>query len=232
MKKMKIVLSLIVVLVLIGGGCFLYYYFYQDSHFISTENAQVTANMVTVIPEVTGKVTVWNVKEGDDVKAGQILGHQDIGSLVTSSAINSQALNSTADSLASKADIKSPIDGKVIQSDVVKGQVVSPSIGVATIADTSNIFVKANIEETAIYKIKAGQKVDINIDAIPGKTFTGYVQSIGQATESVFSSFPTLNTSGEFSKVTQLIPVKITIANDTGVQLLPGMNATVKIHIK
>lgn len=232
MKKMKIVLSLIAVLVLIGGGCVLYYYIYQDVHYFSTENAQVTANMVTVIPEVTGKVTTWNIKEGDEVKAGQVLGHQDIGSLVTSSAINSQALNSTADALASKADIKSPIDGKVIQSDVVKGQVVSPSIGVATIADTSNIFIKANIEETTIYKIKPGQKVDISIDACPGKTFTGYVESVGQATESVFSSFPTLNTSGDFSKVTQLIPVKISIVNDTSVSLLPGMNATVKIHIK
>lgn len=231
-KKLKVVLILIAILVLIGGGGILYYFIYEDTHFFSTENAQIMADMITLTPELTGKLTKWDVKEGDDVKAGQVLGHQDIGSLITSSAINSQALNSTADSLASKADIKSPIDGKVIQESVVKGEVISAGMEIATIADTSNIYIKANIEETSIFKIKQGQKVDIRIDAYPGIRFSGYVGSIGQATESVFSAFPTLNTSGEFSKVTQLIPVKITIVNDANLTLLPGMNAVVKIHIK
>jgi multidrug resistance efflux pump len=232
MKKLKFVAILIVILLLGGGGYALYYYMYQDSHFFSTENAQIWANMVTVTPEVTGKVTSWNVKEGDEIKAGQVLGHQDIHSLITSSAINSQALNSSADAIASKADIKSPIDGKVVQTDVVNGEVVAPGMSVAIIADTSNIFIKANIEETTIFKIKQGQKVDIRIDAYPGKSFSGYVASVGQATESAFSAYPSLNTSGDFSKVTQLIPVKIGIVNDANLALLPGMNTTVKIHIK
>ncbi|MGE5632062.1 MAG: HlyD family secretion protein [Caulobacteraceae bacterium] len=232
MKKLKAVMILVLVLVLAGGGFGLYYYFYQDSNFISTEDAQVTANMVTVTPEVTGKVNNWDIKEGDLVKAGQVLGRQDLSMLVTSSAINPQALDSAADSIISKADIKSPIDGKVIQTSVVKGQVLSPGMEAATIADTANIYIKANIEETSIFKIKQGQKVDITVDAYPGKTFAGYVETIGQATQSVFSPFPSLNTSGEFSKVTQLIPVKIGIVNDEDLTLMPGMNATVKIHIK
>ncbi|MCR4431486.1 MAG: efflux RND transporter periplasmic adaptor subunit [Tepidanaerobacteraceae bacterium] len=232
MKKLKTVAIIFAILVLTGGAVGLFYFFYQDSHFFSTENAQVSADMVTVTPEVTGKVANWNVKVGDDVKAGQVIGNLDISSLVTSTAINSQALSSTADAIISKADIKSPIDGKVIQSNVVKGEVVSPGMEVATIADTSNIFIKANVEETSIFKIKPGQKVDIRIDAYPGKRFTGFVESIGEATESVFSTFPTLNTSGEFSKVTQLIPVRIKIVNEANLKLLPGMNATVKIHIK
>lgn len=232
MKKLKKVLISIAVLAIIAGGCALYYYFYEDSHFFTTENAQITANMVTVTPEVTGKVENWNVKEGDYVKTGQVLGHQDISALVTSSVISTQALNSTADSIVSKADIKSPIDGKVIQSNVVKGQVISPGMEIATIADTSNMYIKANIEETDIFKIKPGQKVDISIDAYPGKHFTGYVESIGQATQSAFSAYSSLNTSGEFSKVTQLIPVKIGIVNSENLTLMIGMNATVKIHIK
>ncbi|HHW02042.1 MAG TPA: HlyD family secretion protein [Thermoanaerobacterales bacterium] len=232
MKKLKTVAIVMAVLILVGGASGLYYYFYQDSHFFSTENAQVSADMVTVTPEVTGKVSNWNVKVGDDVKAGQILGKLDISSLVTNTAVNSQALSSTADAIISKADIRSPIDGKVIQSNVVKGEVVSPGMEIATIADTANIFIKANVEETSIFKIKPGQKVDIKIDAYSGKRFTGFVESIGEATESVFSVFPTLNTSGEFSKVTQLIPVKISIINEANLKLLPGMNATVRIHIK
>lgn len=232
MKKFKIILSLIVVVALIGGGAGLYYYIYQINNFFSTQDAQITANMVTVTPEVTGKISSWDVKEGDFVKAGQVLGHQDISMLVTSSVINAQALNSTADSLISKADIKSPIDGKVILSNVVKGQVISPGMEISTIADTMNTYIKANIEETDIFKIAPGQKVDITIDAYPGKHFAGFVENVGQATQSVFSSFPSLNTSGTYSKTTQLIPVKIGIVNNENLAFMPGMNASVKIHLK
>ena len=232
MKKLKTAILLFLVLAVIGGGAGLYYYIYEDSHFFSTENAQVTANMVTLTPEVTGKVTSWDVREGDFVKTGQVIGRQDISSLVTSSAINTQALNSTAGSISAKAEVKSPIDGKVIASSIVKGQVISPGMEVAVIADTSNIFIKANIEETSIFRIKAGQKVDISIDAYKDRQFTGYVESIGQATQSAFTSYISLNTSGEYSKVTQLIPVKIGIADAQDLTLMPGMNATIKIHVK
>lgn len=232
MKKFKKAIILIVVLALIGGVGAGGYFIYDYLYFFSTDNAQVTASMITVIPEVTGKVANWNVKEGDFVKTGQLLGHQDVDELITSSAISTAALSSTADSIASKADIKSPIDGKVIQSEVVKGEVVSPSVTVATIADTSNIYVSANIEETSIFKIKPGQKVDISIDAYPGRRFMGYVQSIGEATQSTFSPIASISTSGTFSKVTQLIPVKISIVDSENLRLLLGLNVTVKIRIK
>jgi multidrug resistance efflux pump len=232
MKKKKKAIILIVVLALIcgvgAGGYFFYDYFY----FFSTDNAQITANMITVIPEVTGKVVNWNVKEGDYVKTGQLLGHQDVDELITSSAISPAVLGSTADSIVSKADIKSPIDGKVIQTDIVKGEVVSPSVTVATIADTSNIYINANVEETSIFKIKPGQKVDISIDAYPGRHFVGYVESIGEATQSTFTSISSISTDGTFSKVTQLIPVKISIVDNANLKLMIGLNVTVKIHIK
>ncbi|HWQ30043.1 MAG TPA: hypothetical protein VN549_03545, partial [Negativicutes bacterium] len=59
-----------------------------------------------------------------------------------------------------------------------------------------------------------------------------HVDSVGQATQSVFSAYPSLNTSGTFSKVTQLIPVKISIINEQNLEFMPGMNATVKIHLE
>ncbi len=232
MKKLKKVLLILIVLILAGGGAGVGYYYYESINFFSTENAQIASDTVTLTPEVTGKVINWDVKEGDYVKAGQVLGKQDVGMLVTSTAMNPGTLASTADSLISKAEIKSPIDGKVVQSNIVKGEVISPGMEIATIADTAHIYIKANIEETDILNIKPGQKVDIKIDAYPHKSFTGYVASIGQVTESAFNQFPSLNTSGTFSKVTQLIPVKISITDINNLTLMPGMNATVKIHVK
>ncbi|TEB12951.1 HlyD family secretion protein [Pelotomaculum propionicicum] len=232
MKNLKKILLIVAVVVLIGGAAGGSYFIYESINYFSTENAQITSDIITLTPEVTGKLKNWDVKEGDLVKAGQVLGKQDLSMMVTSTAMNPQTLANSADTIISKADIKSPIDGKVVLSNVVKGQVISPGMEIATIADTSHIYIKANIEETDITRIKPGQKVDIKIDAYSNKSFTGYVESIGQATQSAFSQYPSLNTSGTFSKVTQLIPVKITITNADNLTLMLGMNATVKIHVK
>ncbi|HWP98737.1 MAG TPA: HlyD family efflux transporter periplasmic adaptor subunit [Syntrophomonadaceae bacterium] len=232
MPKLKKILSIVGGLILLGGVLWGSYYVYESIYFFSTQDAQVTSDMVTLTPEITGKVTEWNVKEGDTVKSGQVLGKQDVSTLITSSAMNPQTMTSSADSIISKADIKSPINGKIVQSNVTKGEVISPGMEIATVADTAHFYIKANIEETDILQIKQGQKVDIQIDAYPHQTFQGYVESISQATASAFNTLPSLNTSGTYSKVTQLIPVKISIMNAEELTLMPGMNATIHIHIK
>ena len=230
MKKSTKIIAAISIVVIIGASI-VYYFYYMDTHYFKTENAQVTANSIAITPFLTGSVSSWNVKEGDVVTKNQILGRQDLSSMLSTSAINVPTLSSSADSIMSKADIKSPIAGKVVQSNVVQGETISPGMQIAIVADTTNLYINANIEETSIFKIKQGQKVDIRVDAYPGKNFTGYVQSVGQASQSAFSTTPSLNTSGTFSKVTQLISVKINIVNDENVPMLLGMNATVNIHI-
>lgn len=232
MKKLKTVLLILGLLVLIGGAAGFSYYIYESAYYFSTQDAQVTSDMVTITPELTGKIKEWYVAEGDLVKTGKILGRQDVSGSITSSAMNPTTMTNSADSIISKADIKSPIDGKVVQSSVTRGEVVSPGMEIATIADTSHFYIKANVEETDILKIKQGQEVDISIDAYPHQSFQGNVESIGQATSLAFNTLPSLNTSGTFSKVTQLIPVKISIVNGDKLTLMPGMNAEVKIHIK
>jgi len=232
MKKIKILLLILGLLILLGGGAAIAWFVYDSINFFTTENAQITADMITITPELTGKLKSWDVQEGDSVTTGQVLGKQDVGMLVTNTSMNVQTLSNSADSIIAKMEIKSPITGKVIQSNVIKGQVISPGMEIAIIADTAHFYIKAHVEETDIFRIKPGQKVDIRIDAYPSRRFTGSVESNGQATESAFNTFPSLNTSGTFSKVTQLIPVKINIMDTGDLVFMPGMNATVKIHIK
>jgi len=208
------------------------YYVYASLTFFSTQNASVSADMITLTPEITGKLREWNVQVGDEVRAGQVLGRQDVSGLVSTTGLNPTTLANSADSLISKADIKSPIDGKIIVSNVVRGEVLSPGMEIATVADTTHPYIKANIEETDIFHIQPGQKVDIKIDAYPRRNFTGYVDSIGQATNSALGTTLSLNTSGTYSKVTQLIPVRIVVSDVEDLVLMPGMNATVKIHIR
>jgi multidrug resistance efflux pump len=231
-KRAKVILIIIAVLVVLGGTFAIWNVNYQDTHFYTTENAQVTADMIDVYPLVTGKLTDWNVKAGDMVRADQILGHQDTSALVTSSATSSSVLSNSADSIASKSVITAPIDGMVIQSSVVNGEMVAPGTALAVIAKVSDMYITANVEETNIFKIKEGQQVDITIDAYPGKTFHGYVVQIGKATNSLFNMFSNITTSGTFSKTTQLLPVRISIDNEGDLTLYPGFNATVRMYIQ
>lgn len=232
-KKSKIIISVILALVVLGGIFAIWDVNYQGTHFYTTENASVTCDMISVYPLVSGKITDWNVNVGDMVKADQALGHQDTSALMqSSSASSSAALGSGADALASKSVITSPIDGMIVQSSVVAGESVAPGTSVAVVAKTSNMYITANVEETNIFKIKEGQEVDITIDAYPGRTFHGYVVQIGKAANSLFNMFSNITTSGTFSKTTQLLPVKISIDNATGLTLYPGFNATVNVHIQ
>ena len=235
MKKKTIIIVAVIIVALIGGGGIIFYYNYQNSHYISTDDAQVTADMVTVMPQVNGAIKSWAAQVGDTVAKGAVLGTQETDTMldsISSQLTTPQALQAETKLLASKADIKSPIGGKVIQISAIDGQMVSTSTSVAVVADTADAYITANIKEVDIRDVKAGQTVTITIDAYKGQSFKGKVESIGQATKSTFALLSAQNASGSYTKVTQLVPIKISIVNQDNCNLMPGMNASVKIEKK
>jgi multidrug resistance efflux pump len=112
----------------------------------------------------------------------------------------------------------------------VEGSFVTAGTQLAIAYDSSGVFVTARVKETDIDKVQVGRAVDISVDAFPGEHLTGIVAEVKTGAAGVFSLFPQSNTSGNFQKVTQVIPVKITINDRKNLPLVPGMNATVKIH--
>ncbi len=234
--KRKVIIIAIIVLALISGGGIVLYYNYENSHYIKTDDAQISADMLTVMPRINGSITKWNTKVGERVSKDEILGTQEIdtmlGSISATSALNPAAEKAAKELLINKASIKSPMDGKIIQTTALKGQMASTSTNLAVVADMANAYITANIKEGDINKVKIGQKVDISIDAYPGETFAGKVGNIGQAAESIFSLLPKQNSTGNFTKVTQMIPVTIRIDGAADIDLMPGMNSTIKILIK
>ena len=76
----------------------------------------------------------------------------------------------------------------------------------------NEIWVEANVKETAIGQLKPGMKADVRIDAYPGRTFHGEIFRIGQAATSKFALLPDPNPSGNFTKITQRLPVRILLA--------------------
>ncbi|MEI7025764.1 HlyD family efflux transporter periplasmic adaptor subunit [Paenibacillus sp. y28] len=216
MKRKLILYSILTAMVICGAGIGTFYW-YKATHYVQTEDARIAGDIYKVTPRITGKLTSFPIKAGDTVVADQIVGQQDIANL--------------SNSALDQAFLRSPISGTVIQTAAKVGEVVSTSQAVAMVVDKSKLYVSANIEETEMVKLKLGQKVDFTIDTFKGKTLTGTLYEIGEATASTFSLLPATNTSGNFTKVTQRITVKISIDDQQGLNLSPGMNSNVKIHI-
>ena len=134
--------------------------------------------------------------------------------------------------------IKAPMNGIVSKRWALPGDVVSPGQPVFTVYDLQNVWVTANLEETSISVLRAADNVEIAADAYPDVKFTGHLLQIGSNTASQFSLIPPNNASGNFTKVTQRVPVKISIQLAAGqtakpaVQLLPGMSVEVKVKIR
>lgn len=131
-----------------------------------------------------------------------------------------------------------PMNGVVSKRWVLTGEVISPGQPVFTIYDLKNIWVTANLEETSLNVLSSADKVEITVDAYPDLKFSGQVFQIGTNTAAQFSLIPPNNASGNFTKITQRVPVKITIQPVEGqenkrlAQLLPGMSVAVKVKVR
>ena len=207
------------------------YYWVESKRYVSTDDARVASNVVAVMPEIPGKILEWRAKEGDMVRSGDVLGRQDLGSALTSGALNPQGLGAVAGVFAEKAMIKAPISGQVIQSTAVVGEMAMPGMTQAIIADTDGLYISANIKEGFIAEIKIGQRVEVYIDAFRGQRFTGRIDSIGRATASTFSLLPSQGGGGNYTKVIQVVPIKIVVMDPGDARLMIGMNASIKIHL-
>lgn len=132
------------------------------------------------------------------------------------------------------SQIFAPISGVVAKKWVSVGDVVQPGQTIFTIYDPGDVWVQANFEETKIKYIHEKALVDILIDAYGDQVFKGHVEFIGAAAASQFSLIPPNNASGNFTKVTQRVPVKIIFdqADDSLVSFLPGMSVEVNIKVE
>ena len=128
-----------------------------------------------------------------------------------------------------------PITGIVAKKWLLQGDMVQPGQSVYTLTDKSKLWVMVYLEETKISDVHVGQKSIFTTDAFPGVSFTGKVISMGSNTASQFSLIPPNNASGNFTKITQRIPLKISIdacdsdKSPSAYSILAGMSAVVKI---
>jgi membrane fusion protein (multidrug efflux system) len=129
--------------------------------------------------------------------------------------------------------ITAPYNGIMGRRLVNVGQLLQPSQQVATIVEDNKKWVVANFRETQMRKIKIGEKINVKVDALDGKKYEGIVTAISAATGSKYSSVPVDNSTGNFVKVQQRIPVRIefTDANtpESIDMLRVGMNVNITL---
>ena len=111
--------------------------------------------------------------------------------------------------------VRAPQDGWVTRRNVNKGNYVSAGTQIMSLV-TTDLWVTANFKETELDGMRAGQQVDISIDAYPDLALKGHVDSIQRGSGSRFSAFPAENATGNFIKIVQRVPVKILI--DSGLK--------------
>lgn len=215
-RRRNLILLVVTILALAGMGVG-FDFWYQNYRYVSTDNARISASLVSVTSTTTWQIVALDADIGSYVEQGQQVAE-----------VGRPRASSSADPIG-RTGIQAPVSGWVAAVWSYPGAVVAAGQPIMTIYDSSNVWVTANISEADIDRIRPGQTVEIKVDSLGGATLKGTVQGIAAATAATFSLLPQQNTSGNFVKVTQVVPVKITIDKPENYQLIPGASVEVRI---
>jgi membrane fusion protein (multidrug efflux system) len=289
------------IIIIIAGA--VWYWYEGQVGYVSTDDAYIDSNKLSLASKVLGRITNLYADEGDNVTKGELLVRLDSVDLIAQHDQALTSLNLTKDNIRlaqvnlnkaqtdferakqqfeskiipkedydhaqsalqaaqaefdiSKTKIKtaeaqlnvintqlqntsiySPMSGVIAKRWVLKGDVVQPGQPIFSIYNLDSVWVTANLQETDLEDIRTGQKVEVNVDSYPNDKFEGTVMQLGTNTASQFALIPPSNASGNFTKVTQRIPIKISVnqitnkGKDDADVLLPGMSVEIKIKVK
>jgi membrane fusion protein, multidrug efflux system len=295
---------LIPFVIFIAAICISVWYWYSElRNFVSTDDAFVDADRVSISAKVLGRIDRLTVDEGSAVKKGDILVQLDDSDLRAQLEQAKANLTLAQESLPlsrvnlagsqddfQRADVQfkkaiitqeqyshaqktlaaaraelaiavarvgvaeaqlavvetqmqnmvltAPFNGIVAKRWLLEGDVEQPGQPILSIYDLEKIWITANLEETKLSKLKLRDRVEINVDTYPGVVFFGNLVLIGNYTAAEFSLIPPNNASGNFTKITQRIPLKILLDENKTPQeqakypLRPGMSAEIKIKVQ
>ena len=299
-RKRRVIIPLAILLAAALGGA--WYWYVNLRGYITTDDASIDADRVSISSKMLGRIATLTVDEGDTVAAGQVLVILDdsdlkaqlaqaaaafrlAGESVKLATVNltraqddyrradqqyrtsvitkeqydhaksaldaagaevgiavsrvaaAQAQVGVVQAQLDNTTIRSPLKGSVAKRWVLQGDVVQPGQPVFSVYDRSRIWVTANLEETNMDVVRLGEDVGISVDGHPDRVFGGRIFQLGSSTAAQFSLIPPNNASGNFTKVTQRVPIKISIEERTPGKpvpalLLPGMSVEIRIRTR
>ena len=230
-KRRRLLLLVPILLVVVVVAAALgYRYWYESTYFVSTDNASITGDLVQVGSLNAGRIVATRVDVGRTVQAGQEIAivamPQEVGSTVQGAGPK-MGVTGTTDTLVS---VYAPLTGVVAARMGYVGGTVAAGQPIYALVNPAQVWVRANIEESSAWRVQVGQPAQIHVDAL-NRDFTGHVDAITPASAATFSLLPSSNASGNFTKVTQYVPVKI-VVDAPGVVLPLGTSVEVRIHVR
>ncbi|MFT2202869.1 HlyD family efflux transporter periplasmic adaptor subunit [Staphylococcus chromogenes] len=213
MKKI-ITINIVTILLILIIGAVAFYFYNQSANYIKTDNAKVDSEQMKLSSPIPGQITKLNAKEGDKLNEGDTV---------------AEVTGKGQDGQPQKMEIKMPKDGTIAKLDGQENGMAQAGQPMAYAYNMNDLYITANIDETDVKDLSENEKVDVSIDG-QSSQIKGRVDRIGNATASSFSLMPSSNSDGNYTKVTQVVPVKIKLDNQLSKGIVPGMNAEVSIH--
>ncbi|SEJ50247.1 membrane fusion protein, multidrug efflux system [Sphingobium sp. AP50] len=192
------------------------------------ENDSAGANATVLEAAQAGSVAALDLQNRQlDVLRGQ-RAQREADVLAAQAALESARIT------LSYTRIVAPTDGIVGQRLVQLGSLLSPGSAVVNFVASTPPYVVANYKETQLARIAPGQRVDILVDSFPGERLVGHVSKLAPASGATFSALPADNATGNFTKVTQRIPLRIDLAPGQAIikRLRAGMSVTTRIETR
>jgi multidrug resistance efflux pump len=219
----------IAVIVLAAVAYFGYQYWYNATHFVWTDNAQVSGSIIQVGALNAGQVTAVYTDVGQHVQQGEVVAKvsvpQTLGS--TASGAPQVGFTNTANQIV---NVTSPLSGVVVARNADPGSTVTPGQSIISVVDPAQLYVIANVNETDLGRIHVGQPVDVTVDSL-NATLPGWVEAVTPVSAATFSLIPQQNTTGNFTKVVQVVPIKISV-DYSSYPLVIGSSVEVNIHVQ
>ncbi len=213
-RRTRIGLIAIAAIAVLAAGALLANWLISAAGYVTPHNAHIDGTQLTISAPASGILTDWTPTQGTRLAAQQAVGR----------------IAMQTGYMQPQVVVRSPAAGVVAVNNGVNGSFVAAGTSLAIAYNPNDVFVTARVDETQVADVKVGAKVELSVDAFPGTTLNGQVVEIKTGAAGVFSLFGQSNTTGNFQKVTQVIPVKIAIDDRQGLALVPGMNVTTRIR--
>ena len=174
------------------------------------------------------------VERQANTATAQLSGAEAGSRLAQARYASAKATRDNATLQLSYTSVAAPASGTVSRKQVEPGQLVQAGQPLLTLVADTSIWITANFKETQLANIRVGQEVEIEVAAYPGCVAAGRVLSLSAATGAKFALLPPDNSTGNFTKVVQRVPVRIEVTKGCGPErpLRPGMSVTAHVSTK
>jgi multidrug resistance efflux pump len=199
------------------------------TRYVWTDNATVSGSIIPVGALNAGRVTAVLTDIGQPVRQGQVVARVSVPQTLALTASGAPQVG-FATTENQVVDVTAPLTGVVVARTADPGSTVAAGQSIVAVVDPTQLYVVANVNETDLSRVRIGQAVDVTVDSL-NVSLPGRVEAITPASAGSFALIPQQNGSGNYTKVAQVVPIKIAL--DYGnLPLVVGTSVETAIRVK